>query len=249
MRSAFQRRIVEMLKAKAKETQHEHIFIGGPMHGVVAKSAFEQAAHIVAGLRILGDEDLGVSKEAFDVLNERACSMFLAILRLAGPGLETKDWGLNNLFKATRAHVSILIEERGGAEAKVEEWKRWLGDGCDGETLEEMGNMRVRIRQLERELEEAKRGTAAQQFQADMALVAEMHGRDNEWRHGDYDPDNNQWVNSPADNDGEHRVLAVCTVTGKQLHCTVCGEPQFMTPSGATCANGHGGAPGVVKDV
>jgi len=26
-------------------------------------------------------------------------------------------------------------------------------------------------------------------------------------------------------------------------HCSVCGEPQFDTPSGVTCSNGHGGAP------
>lgn len=24
--------------------------------------------------------------------------------------------------------------------------------------------------------------------------------------------------------------------------CSICGEPQFMTPSGVTCGNGHGGA-------
>lgn len=28
-----------------------------------------------------------------------------------------------------------------------------------------------------------------------------------------------------------------------ELHCSVCGEPQFKTPSGMTCKNGHGGAP------
>ena len=27
--------------------------------------------------------------------------------------------------------------------------------------------------------------------------------------------------------------------------CSVCNEPQFMTPSGETCSNGHGGAPSV----
>jgi hypothetical protein len=25
--------------------------------------------------------------------------------------------------------------------------------------------------------------------------------------------------------------------------CSVCGEPQYKTPSGAVCQNGHGGAP------
>ena len=29
------------------------------------------------------------------------------------------------------------------------------------------------------------------------------------------------------------------------LLCSVCKQPQFMTPSGATCSNGHGGADGV----
>lgn len=29
------------------------------------------------------------------------------------------------------------------------------------------------------------------------------------------------------------------------LWCAVCGEPQFNTPSGVTCANRHGGADGV----
>jgi len=28
-----------------------------------------------------------------------------------------------------------------------------------------------------------------------------------------------------------------------ELHCSVCGEPQFKTPGGMTCKNGHGGAP------
>lgn len=28
-----------------------------------------------------------------------------------------------------------------------------------------------------------------------------------------------------------------------KLTCAVCGMPQFMTPSGMTCLNGHGGAP------
>lgn len=32
-----------------------------------------------------------------------------------------------------------------------------------------------------------------------------------------------------------------------QLLCSVCQEPQFKTPSGAVCKNGHGGAPGVEK--
>jgi len=29
------------------------------------------------------------------------------------------------------------------------------------------------------------------------------------------------------------------------LSCPVCGEPQYKTPSGDCCKNGHGGAPGV----
>lgn len=36
------------------------------------------------------------------------------------------------------------------------------------------------------------------------------------------------------------RVIVLSTV-----FCGVCGEPQFQTPSGAACANGHGGAPSV----
>lgn len=31
------------------------------------------------------------------------------------------------------------------------------------------------------------------------------------------------------------------------LMCSVCGQPQFDTPSGITCGNGHGGATGVEK--
>lgn len=27
-------------------------------------------------------------------------------------------------------------------------------------------------------------------------------------------------------------------------YCSECGKPQFSTPSGVTCENGHGGAPG-----
>lgn len=30
---------------------------------------------------------------------------------------------------------------------------------------------------------------------------------------------------------------------GKSLTCSECGMPQFETPSGLTCKNGHGGAP------
>lgn len=29
------------------------------------------------------------------------------------------------------------------------------------------------------------------------------------------------------------------------LLCSACGEPQFATPSGASCPNGHGGVEGV----
>lgn len=29
--------------------------------------------------------------------------------------------------------------------------------------------------------------------------------------------------------------------------CLLCGEPQFETPSGITCKNGHGGAPSIEK--
>lgn len=29
------------------------------------------------------------------------------------------------------------------------------------------------------------------------------------------------------------------------MRCSVCNEPQFDTPSGVTCSNGHGGAPSV----
>lgn len=31
--------------------------------------------------------------------------------------------------------------------------------------------------------------------------------------------------------------------TGHTLYCSICGEPQFDTPSGLACKNGHGGAP------
>jgi len=32
---------------------------------------------------------------------------------------------------------------------------------------------------------------------------------------------------------------------GMRLLCAVCREPQFATPSGPCCSNGHGGAPSV----
>ncbi len=32
------------------------------------------------------------------------------------------------------------------------------------------------------------------------------------------------------------------------VKCGFCGEPQFDTPSGATCVNGHGGADGVLVE-
>lgn len=32
-----------------------------------------------------------------------------------------------------------------------------------------------------------------------------------------------------------------------KLVCPICGEPQFNTPSGATCCNGHGGVEGIEK--
>lgn len=32
------------------------------------------------------------------------------------------------------------------------------------------------------------------------------------------------------------------------LLCDVCGEPQYETPSGEVCKNGHGGAPGIVPE-
>lgn len=35
-------------------------------------------------------------------------------------------------------------------------------------------------------------------------------------------------------------VLHYDDFTGED--CSVCGEPQFMSPSGVTCKNGHGGA-------
>jgi hypothetical protein len=31
--------------------------------------------------------------------------------------------------------------------------------------------------------------------------------------------------------------------------CSICGEPQFETPSGASCKNGHGGAEGRPNEV
>lgn len=30
-----------------------------------------------------------------------------------------------------------------------------------------------------------------------------------------------------------------------QLFCSLCHEPQFETPAGTTCVNGHGGADGI----
>ena len=32
------------------------------------------------------------------------------------------------------------------------------------------------------------------------------------------------------------------------LYCAVCGEPQFETPHGVCCSNGHGGADSVEKE-
>ena len=39
------------------------------------------------------------------------------------------------------------------------------------------------------------------------------------------------------------RPIAAVQQGGGQKNCAECGEPQFMTPSGICCANGHGGAP------
>jgi hypothetical protein len=42
------------------------------------------------------------------------------------------------------------------------------------------------------------------------------------------------------------RLLSVCDEYDQSRSpplCSVCGEPQFMTPGGICCKNGHGGAP------
>jgi hypothetical protein len=47
------------------------------------------------------------------------------------------------------------------------------------------------------------------------------------------------------DDDELCRLLAVCDEYDQNRSpplCSVCGEPQFMTPSGSVCKNGHGGA-------
>ena len=43
----------------------------------------------------------------------------------------------------------------------------------------------------------------------------------------------------------EH-VAAMRSKNAKTL-CSLCREPQFETPSGITCKNGHGGAPSIEK--
>lgn len=44
----------------------------------------------------------------------------------------------------------------------------------------------------------------------------------------------------------EHLITRICFVTQPPARlskkCSVCGELQFNTPGGITCANGHGGA-------
>jgi len=37
--------------------------------------------------------------------------------------------------------------------------------------------------------------------------------------------------------------IAAVQQGGGQKNCAECGEPQFMTPHGICCSNGHGGAP------
>ena len=37
--------------------------------------------------------------------------------------------------------------------------------------------------------------------------------------------------------------IAAVQQGGAGLRCIECGEPQFVTPHGICCANGHGGAP------
>ncbi len=39
------------------------------------------------------------------------------------------------------------------------------------------------------------------------------------------------------------RPIAAVQQGGDHKNCAECGEPQFITPSGICCVNGHGGAP------
>lgn len=48
-----------------------------------------------------------------------------------------------------------------------------------------------------------------------------------------------------VDQQGIHCYFLNDAVAPRPLRCSVCGEPQFLTGSGATCKNGHGGAEGV----
>lgn len=41
-------------------------------------------------------------------------------------------------------------------------------------------------------------------------------------------------------------VMDPSLLQGSKLVCVRCGQPQFDTPSGVTCVNGHGGANGVL---
>jgi hypothetical protein len=87
---------------------------------------------------------------------------------------------------------------------------------------------------------------------------------DSQWKTGAFYGDEsdtsrgNKWKVSPTspdisiDEDDALLDTAIARLyeddSGEDLKCSVCGEPQFETPHGTTCKNGHGGAPGAPSE-
>lgn len=237
--------------------------------------------------------------EALDIAREHgACDVVdaqgevMSVISIPRNPLPTEDSLLEEI-----AELKILLaqaqQERDDANAKVLEWQRWLSDGCDGDTLTKMGEMRVQIRKLERdavandESFDALNDEACGMFRA-LHRILEPDG-----------PDNTNWglnnlfkeargLTTMAVEDlqrergrtdaakaaeyfargaalrqsreegpvaDDEMILSIdgnpperSPVTQRRLYCTICYKPQYRTPHGVVCTNGHGGAPGSVKD-
>lgn len=51
-----------------------------------------------------------------------------------------------------------------------------------------------------------------------------------------------QWRIDNHDQLKEPGITGSIVLNSEQKYCSVCGQPQYETPSGITCSNGHGGA-------
>lgn len=191
--------------------------------------------------------------------------------------------------------ASLVQAQQGWADAKaqVAEWQKWLGNGCDGETLTKMGEMRVQIRQLERQAATDDKSfddlndEACSMFRAlhrilepdcphnidlgldnlfkEVRVRTEMVVEDLQREQGCTGSARaaehfargaalrQSREEGPAGDD--EMILSIdshpperCPVTNERLYCDECYKPQYRTPHGIVCTNGHGGAPGSIKD-